>query len=76
MLGVTNLNSTTFGILAIISACVIWGFAPIYYKLLIAVPPVELLAHRTCGLLYSFILFCLLQADIGSYGKLCLDQRT
>ena len=35
-------------------ACIIWGFAPIYYKLLSHVPPFELLAHRT---IWSFLFF-------------------
>jgi chloramphenicol-sensitive protein RarD len=48
------LNSSTAGILSIVSACIIWGFAPIYYKLLVSVPPFELLSHRT---LWSFIFF-------------------
>ena len=43
-----------YGISAIISACIIWGFVPIYYKLLVHVPPIELLAHRT---LWSFLFF-------------------
>ena len=32
----------------------IWGFVPVYYKLLVHVPPIELLAHRT---LWSFLFF-------------------
>ena len=48
------MNSSTAGILSIVSACIIWGFAPIYYKLLVSVPPFELLSHRT---LWSFIFF-------------------
>ena len=36
------MNSSKLGILAIIIACFIWGFAPIYYKLLATVPPLEL----------------------------------
>ena len=48
------MKSSTAGILSIVSACIIWGFAPIYYKLLVSVPPFELLSHRT---LWSFIFF-------------------
>ena len=48
------MTSSTKGILAIILAGIIWGFSPIYYKLLVAVPPFELLSHRT---LWSFIFF-------------------
>ena len=48
------MNQISYGILAIIIACIIWGFAPIYYKLLTHVPPFELLAHRT---FWSFLFF-------------------
>ena len=48
------MTQVTYGIFAIILACIIWGFAPVYYKLLVHVPPVELLAHRT---LWSFLFF-------------------
>lgn len=51
------MTSSTKGILAIILAGIIWGFSPIYYKLLVAVPPFELLSHRT---LWSFIFFFLI----------------
>ena len=44
------------------SACIIWGFAPIYYKLLVSVSPLELLAHRT---LWSFIFFFVVLGFIG-----------
>ena len=51
------------GILSIILACTIWGFAPVYYKLLITVPPLELLSHRT---IWSFIFFF---GVLGFYGR-------
>ena len=61
------MNSSTTGILAIVSACIIWGFAPIYYKLLLAVPPLELLAHRT---IWSFIFFFAVLGFIGQIKEL------
>ena len=57
------MNSSTAGILSIILACVIWGFAPVYYKLLVSVPPFELLSHRT---LWSFSFFFLV---LGAKGQ-------
>jgi chloramphenicol-sensitive protein RarD len=45
------------GILAVLASGLIWGFSPIYYKLLTHVPPIELLAHRV---LWSVIFFVLL----------------
>lgn len=35
------------GVLAIIAACCIWGFAPLYYHALHEVAAVEMMAHRT-----------------------------
>ena len=44
------------GILAIISAAVIWGLSPLFYKFLEHIPPLELLSHRT---FWSFVFFIL-----------------
>ena len=44
------------GVLAMVVACIVWGLSPLYYKLLVRVPPLELLSHRT---LWSFVLFVL-----------------
>ncbi|WP_040615273.1 EamA family transporter RarD [Oceanicola granulosus] len=41
-------------VLAIVTACVIWGLSPLYYALLDSVVPIEVLAHRT---LWSFLFF-------------------
>ena len=48
------MTDTGKGILAMVGACTIWGLSPLYYKLLVAVPPGEVLAHRT---LWSFAFF-------------------
>ncbi|KZY35074.1 RarD protein [Roseovarius sp. HI0049] len=42
------------GIAAMVSACTIWGLAPLFYKLLTHVPPFEVLAHRS---LWSLVFF-------------------
>lgn len=42
------------GVLAIVGACVIWGFATLYYKAMAHVPPLEVLAHRS---LWTLVLF-------------------
>ncbi|MFW2545010.1 EamA family transporter RarD [Primorskyibacter sp. 2E107] len=55
------------GILLMIGACSIWGLSPIYYKLLVHVPPLELLAHRT---LWSLVVFAGLLAVQGRLGQL------
>ncbi|EEW26073.1 EamA family transporter RarD [Rhodobacter ferrooxidans] len=45
------------GVVALAVACVVWGLSPLYYKLLAAVPPLEVLSHRT---LWSLALFGLI----------------
>lgn len=35
------------GIFMAICACMIWGFSPLFYKMLDQVPPLDVLAHRT-----------------------------
>ena len=55
------------GILALIAACTVWGLSPLYYKLLVTVPPLELLAHRT---LWSLVFFAGLLALQGRLGRL------
>lgn len=51
------------GIGAIVFACLIWGLAPIYYRL-VAVPPMEMLAHRS---LWTLLFFGLLLAVQGRF---------
>lgn len=42
----TSRNSATVGILYAFAAFVLWGFLPIYWKLLEGIPSEEILAHR------------------------------
>ena len=44
------------GVLAMVVACIVWGLSPLHYKLLVSVPPIELLSHRT---IWSLVLFAL-----------------
>lgn len=55
------------GVLAIVGACIIWGLSPLYYKLLVHVPPLELLAHRT---LWSLVVFAGLLGLQGRLGRI------
>ena len=64
------------GVLAMLVACLVWGLSPLYYKLLVTVPPIELLSHRT---LWSFILFALilqLQGRLGNALMLLRNRKT
>lgn len=55
------MNDSTKGVLAIVLACVIWGFATLYYKAMAYVPPLEVLAHRSLWTLVFFGLLLLVQ---------------
>lgn len=61
------MSETTKGILAMVAACVIWGFVPLYYALLAHVPPLEVLSHRT---IWSLLLFGVLLSVQGRLGEL------
>jgi chloramphenicol-sensitive protein RarD len=56
------MTETRKGILSLVGACLIWGLAPIYYKLLAEVPAIDVLGHRT---LWSFVFFGLVLAVQG-----------
>jgi chloramphenicol-sensitive protein RarD len=54
------------GVLAIAGAATIWGLSGIYYKALSAVPPLEVLSHRT---LWSTAFFLAVLAGQGRVGE-------
>ncbi|NBZ87593.1 EamA family transporter RarD [Stagnihabitans tardus] len=41
------MTSERVGVWAIVAACAIWGFAPLYYHAMPEVPALEMMAHRT-----------------------------
>ncbi|MGB7270080.1 MAG: EamA family transporter RarD [Albidovulum sp.] len=68
-------HSARSGILALVIACTIWGISPLYYKLLVDVPPLEILTHRT---LWSMVIFCLylgVQKRLPEVGRLMLGRQ-
>lgn len=58
------MSDTSKGVMAVLGAALIWGFSPIFYKLLAHVPPLEVLSHRV---LWSLAFFCLV---LGIQGRL------
>ena len=50
------------GAMAMLVACVIWGFSPLYYAEIKHVPPLEILSHRT---IWSFVTFTVVLAVLG-----------
>ena len=63
----TRMRAGLVGVLAMVSACMIWGLSAIYYKLLSGVPAPEVLAHRT---LWSALFFAAILWGRGGAGKL------
>ncbi|UJF22474.1 EamA family transporter RarD [Shewanella sp. OMA3-2] len=57
------------GVILSVCAYVIWGVAPLYFKLLIQVSPLEILMHRV---IWSFVFMILLMQFIGGFGRLRL----
>ncbi|HEY0275482.1 MAG TPA: EamA family transporter RarD [Paenirhodobacter sp.] len=60
------MTESTKGFWAIVVTCTIWGMVGIYYKWLAAVPPVEILAHRTIWSFAFFGAIILIQGRIGT----------
>lgn len=61
------MREATKGVLAMIAACTVWGLSALYYDQLDAVPPLEVLAHRT---LWSAIFFSVVLAFQGRLREL------
>ncbi|MDF0602504.1 EamA family transporter RarD [Psychromarinibacter sp. C21-152] len=68
------MNEAGKGVAAMVTACMIWGLSPLYYKLLAHVPPLELLAHRTFWSLIFFGTVLALQARLGEVRRLLLSS--
>ncbi|WP_417763518.1 EamA family transporter RarD [Shewanella sp.] len=54
------------GIVLALSAYIIWGFAPLYFKLIDQIAPVQILVHR---IIWSFILMVIVILMMGGYGR-------
>ena len=57
------------GVLAIVAACVVWGLSAMFYKLLVHVPPLEVLAHRTIWSCVIFLGVLLVQGRVALLGR-------
>ena len=59
------MTPTSTGVAAMIAACGIWGFSPLFYKELAHVPALDVLAHRMLWSLIFFGLVLALQSRLG-----------
>jgi len=70
-MGTALMSEVKKGVLAMVVACIVWGLSPLYYKLLVSVPPIELLSHRTIWSLVLFALVLFIQGRLrGALGVL------
>ncbi|NEY89192.1 EamA family transporter RarD [Tabrizicola oligotrophica] len=63
------------GVAAIVAACLIWGFATLYYKAMAHVPPLEVLSHRLLWTLIFFGALLGVQGRLGQVWRLILGPR-
>lgn len=66
------MTETSKGILSMIGAAMIWGVSPIYYKLLVHLPAIEVMAHRT---IWSLVFFAGLLAFQGRLHEMGTAMR-
>lgn len=63
------MSEQTKGLWALIAACATWGVSGLFYKMLAAVPPLEILAHRTLWSLVFFGLVLLARGGLAELGR-------
>jgi chloramphenicol-sensitive protein RarD len=64
------------GVLAMAAACTIWGLSGLFFKTIAAVPPAEVLAHRTLWASLFFGVVLLLQGRTGEIRAAVARPRT
>ena len=74
-MGTAIMTEVKKGVLAMVVACLVWGLSPLYYKLLVSVPPIELLSHRTIWSLVLFSLILLMQGRLQGSFKVLRDKK-
>jgi chloramphenicol-sensitive protein RarD len=64
------------GLIAALIAYLIWGFLPIYFKLVHSVPPLEMLAHRIAWAVPFGALILVFRRQTGDVKRALSDKRT
>ena len=70
------MKHTPYGIIAILSASIIWGLSSLFYKALAHVPPLEVLSHRTLWSLVFFGVILALRGRLGAVWQALRQPRT
>ncbi|MCW1917970.1 EamA family transporter RarD [Rhodobacter sp. KR11] len=60
------MKSERVGVWAIVAACAVWGFAPLYYHAMPEVPPFEMMAHRSIWTAVLFGVWLGLRGELGA----------
>lgn len=71
----TPQNQAARGIAALILACSIWGLAPLYYKAMRFVPPLEMLTHRTIWSMVVLGIYLCAQGRFGDIARLIRSRE-
>jgi chloramphenicol-sensitive protein RarD len=67
---------TRRGLIYGIAAYALWGIAPLYWKLLATISPVEILAHRALWGLVAFLAIAAVAGKLGAVRAALADRRT
>jgi chloramphenicol-sensitive protein RarD len=70
------MREATKGIWAMVVACVIWGTAPLYYKLLTHLPALDVVAQRTIWSALTFLALLALQSRLGDLRRALASPRS
>lgn len=71
----TDNSAAKLGVLALVSACVVWGLSGLFYKLLSHLPPLQVLSHRTLWSCVFFALVLLVQGRLHLVGGVLRQPR-
>jgi chloramphenicol-sensitive protein RarD len=69
-------HRSNMGLASGVAAFLIWGFAPIYWKALGRVPPLELLAHRVVWAVPCLVVLLFIRRRWGAARAAVADRRT
>ncbi|WP_321832426.1 EamA family transporter RarD [Thalassovita sp.] len=71
----TDNSAAKLGVLALVTACVVWGLSGLFYKLLSHLPPLQVLSHRTLWSCVFFALVLLVQGRLHLVGGVLRQPR-
>ncbi|MFT5066907.1 MAG: chloramphenicol-sensitive protein RarD [Yoonia sp.] len=73
--GETIMRDDQKGVLAIITACIVWGLSPLYFAQVTHVPPLEVLSYRCLWSLAFFVLILAVQGRLSEVSTAIANPR-